>query len=123
MTDRDSDHTLTRFFAAEQAGNPDRADAALREAFEVLPRRMPSAALSERGFTLGPRQVRHGRVALDLEVHFHPAQQLIKQREWEAVLADDLPQLLVCGEAGGAVFARGANILAPFRQGAAPLAR
>ena len=42
MTERESEEALTRFFAAEQAENADRADAALRDAFAALPRRMPT---------------------------------------------------------------------------------
>jgi hypothetical protein len=48
VTERDSEEALTRFFAALQADNGDRADLALRGVFEALPRRVPSAALSER---------------------------------------------------------------------------
>jgi hypothetical protein len=48
VTDRDPEEALARFFAAEQAENADRADTALRDAFEGVPRRPPSAALSDR---------------------------------------------------------------------------
>ena len=48
MTERDPEEALARFFAAEQAENSDRADVALRDAFEAVPRRVPSVALSER---------------------------------------------------------------------------
>ena len=48
MTERESEEALTRFFAAEQVEDGDRADAALRDAFAALPRRMPTVAVSER---------------------------------------------------------------------------
>ena len=41
VTERESEEALTRFFAAEQAEDGDRADVALRDAFAALPRRMP----------------------------------------------------------------------------------
>ena len=48
MTERDPEEALARFFAAELAENADRADMALHDAFEAVPRRMPGVALSER---------------------------------------------------------------------------
>jgi len=48
VTDPDSEDALARFFAAERAEDGDRADLALRDAFEAVPRRVPSVALSER---------------------------------------------------------------------------
>jgi hypothetical protein len=48
VTERDPEGALARFFAAEQAENADRADMALRDAFEAVPRRAPNAALSDR---------------------------------------------------------------------------
>ena len=48
MTERDPEEALARFFAAEQAEDGDRADMALLDAFEAVPRRVPSVAWSER---------------------------------------------------------------------------
>jgi hypothetical protein len=48
VTERDPEDALARFFAAEHAENGDRADAALSEAFDAVPRRVPSGGLSER---------------------------------------------------------------------------
>src|SRR3954447_6188439 len=48
VADQDSEEALARFFAAEHAGEGDRADLALRDAFEGVPRRVPSVVLSER---------------------------------------------------------------------------
>ena len=48
MIDRDPEDALTRFYAAEEADDADRAEVALREAFRAAPRRIPSPALTER---------------------------------------------------------------------------
>jgi hypothetical protein len=48
VIERDPEDALTRFYAAEEAGDADRADLTLREAFRAAPRRGPSPALNER---------------------------------------------------------------------------
>jgi hypothetical protein len=48
VIDRDPEDALTRFYAAEEADEADRADAALREALRGAPRRGPTPALSAR---------------------------------------------------------------------------
>jgi hypothetical protein len=63
---RDPDDACAAWLAAEQAGDVDRADAALRGALEALPRRSPTPALTDRLMRMAAVQhARRGQQASD----------------------------------------------------------